>query len=317
MPGAVRWGSALSRGSVGVLSLALTSAPVWACGTGREEAPSVAAPPDVAAMELAQPSRSSPPSPATNPATRPTDPSRELVPSPSNRPGEPWTPGPDDTPPTHFEGRRIAQTMSYLGASWLTRADRDAEEDTAQLHQALGLRPGQTACDVGSGNGYHTVRMARAVGPSGRVLAVDVQPQMLALLRARVEQAALDNVEIIEGRPGDPRLPPGACDLILLVDVYHELAWPEPMLAAFRRALAVDGRLALVEFRAEDPKVPIKRLHKMSKAQIERELAPRGFVLVESFDQLPWQHLVFYRRDGGRGGAPSDRAGASPPVVDR
>jgi len=206
-------------------------------------------------------------------------------------------PGPDDVPPTHFEGREIAQTMSWLGAAWLTRPERDAEEDATTLHAALGLRAGQTACDVGAGSGYHTLRLARAVGPTGRVLAVDLQPRMLELLRERVAEAGLHNVETIEATASDPRLPDDTCDLILLVDVYHELAWPEPMLLAFRRALAPAGRLALVEFRAEDPDVPIKRLHKMSKAQIDRELLPRGFQRVESFDELPWQHLVLFGRD--------------------
>lgn len=209
----------------------------------------------------------------------------------------PALPGPDDVPPTHFEGREIAQTMSHHGAGWLTRPERDAEEDTTRLHQALGLREGQTACDVGAGSGYHTVLLARAVGPTGRVLAVDLQPRMLELLRERVAAAGLHNVETIEATVSDPRLPAGVCDLVLLVDVYHELSWPEPMLAAFGRALTPEGRLALVEFRAEDPDVPIKRLHKLSKAQIDRELLPRGFVRVETFDGLPWQHLVFFARD--------------------
>ncbi|MCA9651040.1 MAG: class I SAM-dependent methyltransferase, partial [Myxococcales bacterium] len=221
------------------------------------------------------------------------------APAGSDEPRGPAPPGPGDVPPTHFEGREIAQTMSFVGAGWLTRANRDEEEDTTRLHQALGLRPGQTACDVGAGNGYHTIRMARAVGPTGRVIAVDLQPQMLEMLRARVDEAGLHNVETIEARPGDPRLPEGACDLVLLVDVYHELAWPEPMLAAFRRSLSPTGRVALVEFRAEDPEVPIKRLHKMSKAQIEREFGSRGFALAGSFDELPWQHLMFYERDDG------------------
>jgi ubiquinone/menaquinone biosynthesis C-methylase UbiE len=187
--------------------------------------------------------------------------------------------------------------MGYEGAAWLTRAERDAEEDATRLHEALAVAPGQTACDVGAGSGYHTLRLARAVGPRGRVLAVDLQPQMLALLGERVAAAGLRNVETIAATESDPRLPEGECDLILLVDVYHELAWPEPMLAAFRRALAPAGRLALVEFRAEDPDVPIKRLHKMSKAQIDRELLPRGFRRVEGFDGLPWQHLVVFVRD--------------------
>lgn len=265
---------------------------VAACGAGRDEPAPVAVPVDVATPSVGPNAEADAEADAKQAANDEAAP--EPTPSPASPPAPP---GPDDVPPTHFEGREIAQTMSFLGAGWLTRSERDAEEDTTQLHRALRLQPGQTACDVGAGNGYHTIRMARAVGPTGRVLAVDIQSQMLELLRARVEEEGLRNVETIEGRPGDPRLPEGACDLILLVDVYHELAWPEPMLAAFRRALSPRGRLALVEFRAEDPTVPIKRLHKMSKAQIERELGPRGFVLVESFDELPWQHLLLYGRD--------------------
>lgn len=271
-----RSGRSRARPSVvGVLALGL------ACGRGRDEPVPAAAPSDlVAPHEPSAAVEAVPPSPP-----------------PADPPPAPPLPGPSDVPPTHFEGREIATTMSYLGAAWLTRPERDAEEDATRLHEALGLRSGQTACDVGAGSGYHTVRLARAVGPTGRVLAVDLQPKMLELLRERVAAAGLRNVEAIEATPSDPRLPAGACDLILLVDVYHELAWPEPMLAAFRRALAPDGRLALVEFRAEDPDVPIKRLHKMSKVQIDRELLPRGFSRVETFDGLPWQHLVFFARD--------------------
>ena len=279
----------------------LAAAP--ACGRGRDEPVPAAgpsdlvderAPGDVAGLD--GPTNANGPASAEEHADAPplADP-----PPPHRVPDEPplALPDPDAEPPTHFEGREIAQTMSYLGAAWLTRPERDAEEDATRLHEALGLRPGQTACDVGAGSGYHTVRLARAVGPTGRVLAVDLQPRMLELLRARVAEAGLTNVETIEASDRDPRLPEATCDLVLLVDVYHELAWPEPMLAAFRRALAPGGRLALVEFRAEDPDVPIKRLHKLSKAQIDRELLPRGFRRVESFDGLPWQHLVLFVRD--------------------
>ncbi|MCH9680772.1 MAG: methyltransferase domain-containing protein [Deltaproteobacteria bacterium] len=259
-------------------------APLLACGAGRDEpaaaVPSAASQPAATGDQPSPGASGSAPSPKSSPGSAPRDGTQ--------------SPGPDDVPPTHFEGREIATTMSYRGADWLTRSNRDAEEDTVGLHRALELVPGQTACDVGAGNGYHTTRMAQAVGPTGRVLAVDLQPQMLEKLRTRVEAQGLDNVETILAQPGDPKLPEGRCDLILLVDVYHELAWPEPMLAAFRRALSADGRLALVEFRAEDPSVPIKKLHKMSKAQIERELSPRGLSLVGSVDTLPWQHLVFY-----------------------
>lgn len=271
--------------------------PVLGCGAGRDEPAPVPPPPQ--ADESSEPDADDPPSLADSPHE--PEPAAAASPEPLRGPDGRIIelPGPDDTPPERFEGRRIAQTMSFLGAGWLTRSERDDEEDTTRLHRELHLRPGQTACDVGAGNGYHTIRMAKAVGPSGRVLAVDIQPQMLAMLRDNADEAGLINVETIEARPGDPRLPASTCDLILLVDVYHELAWPEPMLAAFRRALTDDGRVALVEYRAEDPDVPIKRLHKMSKEQIEREFGSRGFVLVGSFDGLPWQHLMFYGRDGG------------------
>lgn len=201
-----------------------------------------------------------------------------------------------DPPPGTFEGRAIAPTMSFLGADWLTRPERVVEEDPDALHRELALRPGQVACDIGAGNGYHTIRMARAVAPGGKVLAVDVQPEMLEMLRERVAAEGVTNVEPILGRADDPALPTEACDLALLVDVYHELAEPEAMLAALRRSLAKDGRIALVEFRGEDDDVPIKPEHKMTKAQVRRELEPRGFRLVHEYDGLPWQHLLIFAR---------------------
>lgn len=221
------------------------------------------------------------------------------------RGGEPAeTPAPGSTPPVvvepvddgTFEGRPIAPTMSHLGADWLTREERTVEEDPDALHRELGLRPGQTACDIGAGNGFHTIRMARAVSPGGRVIAVDVQPEMLGMLRERVEAEHLDKVETVLGRDDDPALPADTCDLELLVDVYHELADPEAMLAGLRRALTPTGRIAIVEFRGEDPDVPIKPEHKMTKAQVLRELEPRGFRLVSDYDGLPWQHLLLFER---------------------
>lgn len=197
-----------------------------------------------------------------------------------------------------FEGRRIAQTMSYLGADWLTRPNRDAEENTAMLHTQLALGPGDVACDVGSGNGYHTLLMAKAVAPSGEVIASDLQPQMLDLLRDRAEQAGVDNLRTVQARPDDVGLPVNTCDLILLVDVYHEFALPEQILASMRAALSEGGRIALVEYREEDETVPIKPLHKMSKTQILAEYLPRGFELVGEYDGLPWQHLMFFGRAG-------------------
>lgn len=194
-------------------------------------------------------------------------------------------------------GREIAQTMHYLGAPWLTRESRQREEDCETLLEELKVQPGQTVCDLGCGNGFYTLRLAKLVGEEGRVLAVDIQPEMLTLLRERAAEQQVDNVEPILGTLIDPCLPAGEMDLVLMVDVYHELSHPEHVLRKVRESLKPDGRLALVEFRLEDPEVPIKLLHKMSKEQIMKELPPNGFKLVDQFDGLPWQHLMFFQRD--------------------
>ncbi|MAW78426.1 MAG: hypothetical protein CMJ95_13745 [Planctomycetes bacterium] len=196
-----------------------------------------------------------------------------------------------------FKGRTIAQTMHWKGAEWLLRETREKEERVSVLMEALGVEAGQTVCDLGCGNGYHALRLARRVGSSGKILAVDIQQPMLDMLEERSAEAGLDNIELILGDTADPKIPDGSCDLILLVDVYHEFSDPETMLAKMRRALKPDGRIALVEFRSEDPEVPIKKLHKMSKQQILKEYLPAGFRLDEQFDELPWQHLMFFGRD--------------------
>jgi cyclopropane fatty-acyl-phospholipid synthase-like methyltransferase len=198
---------------------------------------------------------------------------------------------------THYKGREIAQTMHYLGAPWLTRETRNEEEDCQTLLKALKLQPGQTVCDMGCGNGFYTIEMAKLVGEKGRVLAVDIQPEMLTLLKERGKKAGVKNIEPILGTLIDPRLPDQSLDLILLVDVYHEFSHPEHMLRAMRKSLKPKGRLVLVEFRLEDPEVPIKLLHKMSKEQILKELPPNGYKLVEQFDGLPWQHVMFFERE--------------------
>jgi SAM-dependent methyltransferase len=211
----------------------------------------------------------------------------------------PAAPGPAPSPPaeawTHYLGRELAPTMSHEGADWLTRPERDAEENTTLLHRQLGLRPGDVACDLGAGNGYHTLRMAQAVGKKGRVYAIDLQPQMLYALRQRAEAAGLSNIAYVRANTDDPKIEPGRCDLILIVDVYHELSDPAAVLGHLSRALTPRGRIALVEFRAEDPDVPIKALHKMSRAQILREYEANGLQLADEFDGLPWQHLMFFR----------------------
>jgi predicted methyltransferase len=197
-------------------------------------------------------------------------------------------------PLTHYKGREIAQTMHYLGADWLVRDSRQREEDCQLMLKSLDIKPGQTVCDMGCGNGFYTLQMAELVGPTGRVYAVDVQNEMLHMLAERAKQAKIRNLKPVLGTLIDPKLPAAQMDLVLLVDVYHEFSHPEEMLRSIRASLKPHGRLALVEFRLEDPEVPIKLLHKMSKEQILQELPPNGFKLVDQFDGLPWQHLMFF-----------------------
>ncbi|MEM6994848.1 MAG: class I SAM-dependent methyltransferase [Myxococcota bacterium] len=225
------------------------------------------------------------------PETPPATPDPGAAPEPTPKPTPKPTPADASS---SYMGRELAKTMSHLGAGWLTRPERDAEENTRAMHGQLGLRPGDVACDLGAGNGYHTERMAAAVGPKGKVIAVDLQPEMIALLRARMAEVGVENFETVLADATDPHLPPDTCDLALLVDVYHELSDPAAVLGHLRRALTKRGRIALLEFRGEDPDVPIKALHKMTKAQILREYEANGLTLVSEYDGLPWQHLMFF-----------------------
>jgi len=198
---------------------------------------------------------------------------------------------------TEYKGRMIAQTMHYSGAEWLIRNEREREERCSLMLANLGVKQGMTICDMGCGNGFYALQLAKMVGDDGQVLAVDIQPEMLALLRERMDLDNVNNITPILGSLHDPRLPDESCDLILLVDVYHEFSHPVQMLAAMRQALKPDGLMVLVEFRTEDPDVPIKPEHKMSKKQIMKELPPNGYKLVKEFDRLPWQHMMFFGRD--------------------
>jgi ubiquinone/menaquinone biosynthesis C-methylase UbiE len=203
---------------------------------------------------------------------------------------------------THYRGREIAQTMHYTGAPWLVRESRQREEDCRLLLEALAVKEGQRICDLGCGNGFYTLELARLVGPEGIVYAVDIQPEMLRMLARRAAEEGLTNIRPILGTFVDPRLPKGAVDMVLCVDVYHEFSHPEEMLARIRESLAEGGQLVLAEFRGEDPAVPIKPLHKMTKAQIRAELEPAGFRVVREFNKLPWQHLIFLAAgEAGRG----------------
>lgn len=196
-----------------------------------------------------------------------------------------------------YLGREIALVMGYQGAGWLDRPEREKEEEPAKLLAALDLKPGMVVADVGAGSGFHAVRMARLVGDAGKVLAVDVQPEMLKLIEARARRERVANVVPVRGTEKDPKLPAGGVDLILLVDVYHEFRWPYEMTERLIAALKPGGRLVLVEFRAEDPAVPIKAVHKMSERQVIRELGQFPAVRhTRTVGTLPWQHVIVFTK---------------------
>jgi len=205
-------------------------------------------------------------------------------------------------PPAVYMGREIAQTMGYEGAPWLVRESREREEHCDMLLKALRIKPGDTVCDMGCGNGFYAVKLAKLVGDNGKVVAVDIQPEMLSLLQERAKSEGFTNIGSVRGTVVDPNLADVSIDLMLLVDVYHEFSHPEQMLRAMRKSLKPTGRMVLVEFRAEDANVPIKPLHKMSKEQIMKEILANGFKLVEQFDELPWQHVMFFMRDDAPAG---------------
>ncbi len=191
-------------------------------------------------------------------------------------------------------GRRIATVMSHLGSEWLDRPERVSEEDPDKAIAALGIGPGATVADVGAGSGYMTVKLAAVVGPAGRVYATDVQPEMIEKLTARVKSANLQNVIPVLSTTDDPRLPEGSIDLILMVDVYHELAAPQRTLQQLKRTLTPSGRLVLLEYRKEDPSIPIREEHKMTVAEAKAELEAEGYQLESANESLPRQHILIF-----------------------
>jgi SAM-dependent methyltransferase len=201
--------------------------------------------------------------------------------------------------PKIYKGRIIAPAMSYLGADWLERPDRETTEQPEKVLDALHIAPGSTVADIGAGTGYYSLRLAKRVGPQGRVLATDIQAEMLSRLRANMKKTGITNIEPILCTPTDAKLPAGQLDLALMVDVYHELARPEETIAQVRRALKPHGRLVLIEYRGEDPAVPIKPEHKMTLRQVREEIEPLGFQVQHIFDFLPRQHIVVFVTSGG------------------
>jgi precorrin-6B methylase 2 len=194
-----------------------------------------------------------------------------------------------------YLGREIAGTMGAAGGGWLERDNRQEEENVVAAIARLPLRPASVVADIGAGTGYYTFRIAPKV-PAGKVWAVEVQEEFIDDLKFRKEELGLKNVEVVKGGSRSPNLPEAAIDLALMVDVYHELEYPQEMLQAIHRALKPEGILALLEYRAEDPAIPIKELHKMRAAQVNKELEANGFKLHKQEDFLPIQHFLLYRK---------------------
>ncbi len=195
-----------------------------------------------------------------------------------------------------ISGRVYALPMGVQGAPWLDRREREDEENPDLAMRLIRVQRGSTAADIGAGSGYFTTRLARAVGSEGKVYAVDIQQGMLDLLQKTLARDRLTNVIPVLGAVDDPRLPAGALDLVLMVDVYHEFSAPQTMLQHMKRALKPGGRLVLLEYRAEDPDVPILPDHKMTKAQVRMEIEHEGFRQQRVFDDLPRQHLIVFTR---------------------
>ena len=193
-------------------------------------------------------------------------------------------------------GRRFAQVMGPGGADWLVRPERIEEEEPDKALDAIGLELGQTVADLGAGVGYMTWRMAKRVGPQGTVYGQDIQPYMLEQLQKNMRERGITNVKTILGGLTDPKLPVASLDLLLMVDVYHEFSEPQKMLRGIHEALKPGGRLVLIEYRGEDPTVPIRPEHKMTVKQVRAELEPEGFKFEKSLETLPRQHILIFRR---------------------
>ena len=191
-------------------------------------------------------------------------------------------------------GRQYANVMGVAGAPWLVRPERIEEEEPDKAIDALGLKKGMNVADIGAGVGYMSFKMARKIG-DGKVYAVDIQPGMIEKLKQNAAAEKLNNVIPILGEVADPNLPAGQIDLAIMVDVYHELSEPQKMLANIRKALKPNGRLVLLEYRGEDPKIPIIPAHKMTVAQVKQELEAEGYVLAETIETLPRQHILILK----------------------
>ena len=194
-----------------------------------------------------------------------------------------------------YMGRQIAQVMSHYGIDWLERPEREKEENTSLLLKNLSVKPGMLIADIGAGSGYHSALLSKMVG-TGKVFAVDVEPEMIAYLNERIKQEKLVRIVPVLSTEQKLPLPENTIDMMLLVDVYHEFSYPYEMTLSMRAALKPGGKLVLVEFRSEDATVPIKSIHKMSEAQSIKEFKAAGFAFDKNIDNLPWQHCMVFTK---------------------
>lgn len=192
-----------------------------------------------------------------------------------------------------YKGREISHVMGYQGMSWLERSEREQEEETSTLLKNMSLKSKDVVADIGAGSGYHVFKIAPKVS-EGKVYAVDIQQEMLNAMEKKKNRRNQTNIELIKGTEKSTKLPENAVDKVLMVDVYHEFEFPVEMMASIKRGLKPNGKIYLIEYRAEDPQVPIKRLHKMSEAQAVKEMRAAGFELIENIDNLPWQHCMVF-----------------------
>lgn len=195
-----------------------------------------------------------------------------------------------------YMGREIAHVMGHLAADWLERPERNAEENTELLVKSLPLKEGDVIADIGAGTGYFTRQLAAKVGPKGKVFAVDIQPEMITLLTNRMAALNISNVQALLGTITDPKLPPASVDWVLMVDVYHEFSHPYEMMRAICKSLKPGGKVIFVEFRGEDPQVPIKQLHKMTEAQVRKEMSVQPLEWRETMAALPRQHIIIFEK---------------------
>ena len=197
-----------------------------------------------------------------------------------------------------YMGREIAQVMGHQAADWLERPEREEEEQPEKMLNALKFTPGMVVADIGAGSGYLSFRIAKRVGPTGKVLAVEIQQEMLDIINRKMREHNTKNVQTVLGTTKDPKLPPNSVDLIIQVDVYHEFDFPHEMSTNMIKGLKPGGRLVFVEYRLEDENVPIKLVHKMTEKQVKKEMAQFPIKWAETIETLPWQHIIIFKKDG-------------------